>query len=312
MRTKSNIKNIRNGIYGEIIAQLKESEALKEIQAKGISTDADVAKVVNAVKSIVTAATFEGISLPDYLYTFKTFDDSTGNVASVSLTVKTKLKSEFPYKATAEFATDADFVDKVEKHFIDAVFTIFDIELAAANLVEVNTAVADICKENNIPFGIEFTLSDKDTFVAEITNKKVVFTADLDSAFDVASFPIFRSGDAFEEAVREKSIAEFVEKVKACPNTVSLIKSHASLIDTLTGTKTKKRAERLIRKAYHRKAENLNAVKSGIGYYEAKKNDTEIFALVEKAEDGTLSVVLNPFDIYTLVNVDYDVLADLK
>lgn len=312
MRTKGTIKEIRDGIYGSIVNQLNESGALKEIESKGVTSVDDVAKVINAVKTIVTAASYENVVLPDYLFSFKTFDDSTGNVASVAITVKTKLKAEFPYKSTAEYAVDKDFVTNVEKHFINAVFAIFDIELASENLKDVNEAVADICKEHDIPYTIKFVLSDKDTFVEEITDDTVVLTAGIEPAFDVATAPIFQSGDAFEEAVREKYIAEFVEKIKACPNTVSIIKSHASLIDTLTNTRTKKRAERLIRKAYHRKAENLKDVKAGIGYYEAKVNDTEIFALVEKAEDGTLSVVLHPFDIITLVNVDFDVVAALK
>ncbi len=312
MRTKGVIKEIREQLYNNVVEQFQSSGALNEAAKAGVTTVDDITKVITAVKSVISAANYEGNMLPDYLYSYKTFDDASGKVASVALTVKTKLKADYPYKATVEFALDENFIKNVENHFVDTIFTIFDAELATDNLNGVNAVIADICKENEIPYDISFVLADTKTLVTEITDTKIVFAANIDAAFGIATSTLFQSGDAYSDKVREIAVAEFVEKIKACPNTVSIIKSHASIIDTLTDAKTKKRAERLIRKAYHRKAENLDVVKSGIGYYEGTHNDTEIFALVEKAEDGTLSVVLKPFDIHTLVNVDFDVIAAIK
>ena len=67
--------------------------------------------------------------------------------------------------------------------------------------------------------------------------------------------------------------------------------------------------------SYHRQAKFLNAVNAGVGYFNETVNvggeDTEVFALVEKSEDGTLATILSPFNVKTLMNVDYDVVGAL-
>ena len=123
---------------------------------------------------------------------------------------------------------------------------------------------------------------------------------------------MFQSGDDYFDLVREQQTEKLVEILSVTQTTTQLIKANVDIINTLIGYTTKKRADRLIRSTYHKKAEYFNKVKSGFGYYEKEDGDTSIFSILEKHEDGSITVALNPFDIKTLLTVDVDVVAEVK
>lgn len=322
MRRKSEITRISNGLYGALKTTLSEAKALKEAKEQGITTgDYDSAhdgiqKVKDIIEAIVKGTDFEGTSVSKFLSSFKSFD-ADGKLDYIELTIKSKLKAEYPYRSVVTIKADDTLIDKMCDAYADALIQLLYIDLAGENIGEINALINQIVTENNIPISFGFTISDKtNSFIASIDNSKVVFNASIANAFELSKNAMFQEGDEYADRVRETAIEGFVENLKALQTTPQIIKSGLSIITDLTGLKTKKRAERLIRQTYHKQAIHFNAVKEGVGYYEATVTvdgeEVEIFALLKKDADGEISVILNPFNVKTLFTVDYDVLAAVK
>lgn len=121
--------------------------------------------------------------------------------------------------------------------------------------------------------------------------------------------------DGFVKMLIQENQAKFVDAVSG-RTTPQILKTKIALVEAMTGVTTVRRADKLIRMTYHRKADYVKGMKKdGIGYVEktikVDGEDIDIFALVQKTGDE-LSVALSPFNIKTSFSVDCDVLADLK
>lgn len=320
MRTNKEIAQIAEGIYAEATAALSNLSTVKKAQVEAlVGTNGEAA--VTAVKSLIAdiesvlkAPRVDEVGLPAYLSRL-IYDEN--NMATITVSVRTKLKSNYKYRKDTTVAVDEDIITNIGKAYIDALFEMFYIEEATANVAALNDKVAEIIAENEIGYGFKFAVdNDSDAVVLAINNDEVIFNADISKALDIANLAIFKSGDEYNDLICKEATDKLVAALKAIQTPVQLIKGNVSLIKDITGISTKKRASKLIRGSYHRQAKFLGNVKAGIGYYEetVKVNgeDTDVFALVSKAEDGTLAVVLNPFDVKTLFNVDYDVIAAVK
>lgn len=320
MRTNKEIVKIASGIYAEATASLAKLAEVKKAQVASI-VGKNVEDVIETVQAIVTdiesvlkAPRVDGVGLPTYLSKLS-YNDANAN--KVTISVRTKLKSEYKYRKDTDVTVDEDFIVNAGKAYIDALYDMFYIEEAIVNVAALNTKIAEIIAENEIPFSCKFAVDvDTDAVVLSISNEEVVFNANIARAHDIASLGIFKSGDEYNNLICAEATAKLVASLKAVQTPVQLIKGNVALIKDITGVSTKKRASKLIRGSYHRQAKYLGSVKTGIGYFEETVKiggeETEVFALVAKAEDGKLSVVLNPFDIKTLYNVDYDVLKAVK
>lgn len=322
MRRKSEITKISNGLYSAIKGALEAAPALKEATEKGVAVgDYDkahdgVQSVKDTIEAIAKGTDFEGISVTKFLTSFKSFE-ADGKLDYIELTIKSKLKAEYAYRSVTTIKADDSIVDKMCDAYADALIQLLYIELAGENIKELNALIDSIIEENNIPISFGFTISDKSNiFIDSITNEKVVFNANIANAFELSKNALFQEGDEYADRVRETAIEGFVENLKAIQTTTQLVKSGMSIITDLTGVKTKKRAERLIRQTYHKQAIHFNSVKEGVGYYETTTTvdgeEVEIFALLQKDAEGEISVILNPFNVKTLFAVDYDVVGAVK
>lgn len=322
MRRKSEITKISNGLYGALKDALATAPALAEAGKNGITTgDYETAhngvqQVKDIIEAIVKGTDFEGVSVNKFLSSFKSFE-TNGQLDYIELTIKSKLKAEYPYRATTTIKADTNLISKMCDAYADALIQLLYIELAGENIKDLNAMIENIVAENNIPISFGFTISDAtNSFVASIDNSKVVFNASIENAFELSKNALFQEGDEYADRVRETAIEGFVENLKAIQTTPQIIKSGLSIITDLTGLKTKKRAERLIRQTYHKQAIHFNSVKEGVGYYETTTTvdgeEVEIFALLQKNADGEISVILNPFNVKTLFTVDFDVLGAVK
>ena len=191
------------------------------------------------------------------------------------------------------------------------------IELAVENVNDLNEKVATIVAENDIPYSVAFAVDNNDdAMVLEITDKSIVFNASIQKAHEISNLSIFQSGDEYSDYVSETAVAKLAEALKAIQTPVQLIKGNIQLIADVTDITTKKRASKIIRGAYHRQTKYLGGVKAGVGYFNEdvtiNGETVEVFALVEKNKEGNLEVVLKPFDVKTLLNVDFDVLSAVK
>lgn len=319
MRNKE-ITTIATGIYGMVSSNLvKLAEVNEGTLAKVKSMDAETAvskirELVAGVENIMTAAVFEGKGLPQYL-TKVTYTE--GNLDEVTVSVRTKLRSPYKYVKEQTIPVDENFITAVGKLFTDALFDMYYIDAARENVAELNGKLLSITMENEIPYTVAFDVApDSSAMVLDISDNCIVFNADVKSAHNIDSLPLYAGGDEYHDFVHDRAVEEIVSALKTAQTPVQLIKSKLGIIRDVTGVSTKKRVDKLIRCSFHRKAENLDKVKSGVGYYEGKAEingeTADVFALVSKNEGGEYEVYLSPFNVKTLDNVDFDVLNAVK
>lgn len=318
MRKHAEITKSADELYAQLTENFKAFADVKKGQIDSLATvsyeeaHGVVEDLIEGARALIAGSISEdGTTFPKYLTSFKTFD-ADGKMTKAVIVIKSKLKDAVKYKREFTIEVGANFMEEFSKAHIEAIFEMYYRYQANANLEEVNAFIEKICVENNIPYTFGFALADSKEYVTYIDNDKVIFNASLEAALEVSKQGLFQSGDDYFDLVREQQTEKLVEALSVTHTTTQLIKANVGIINTLIGYTTKKRADRLIRNTYHKKAEYFNKVKSGFGYYEKEDGDTTIFAILEKHEDGSITVALNPFDIKTLLTVDVDVVAEVK
>lgn len=320
MRTSKDIVRIADGIYAEAVNNVnKLAEVRQGVVASIAGKPAEevintVTELIDGIETGVKAPNVDGVKLPAYLS--KVTYEADGS-SEVVITVRTKLKSAYKYRKDAVVALDEDFIVNAGKVYIDALFDMFHIDEAMQNIEALNAKIAGIIEENEIPYSFSFVVdANSSATVLSVNDNEVVFNASITRAQDIASLAIFREGSEYNNLIRQEATDNLVAALKSIQTPVQLIKGNVALIKEVTGVSTKKRASKLIRDSYHRQAKFLGKVKTGVGYFDetVKINgeDVEVFALVSKAEDGTIALVLSPFDVKTLYKVDYDVVEAVK
>lgn len=320
MRTNKDIVRIADGINEEAVNNItKLAEARKATVAEMAGKPAkevigSVTEIIAGIEASMASPRVDGVGFPTYLSKV-TYEDNDSS--EVTVTIRTKLKSTYKYKKGVTVALDDEFIENVGKAYIDALFDMFYIDEATQNVEALNAKIASIIEENEIPYSFSFAVDANSTaIVLSVNDNEVVFNASVPRAHDIASLPIFKSGDEYNDLICKEATDNLVEALKSIQTPVQLIKGGVDIIKEVTGVSTKKRASKLIRDSYHRQAKFLCKVKTGVGYYNETVNingeDVEVFALVSKAEDGTIALVLSPFDVKTLSKVDYDVVEAVK
>ena len=318
MRKHAEIIKSANELYAKLTENFEAFAEVKKDQIDSLaSMDYEeahgvVADLIEGARALIAGSVSEdGATFPKYLTSFKTYDVD-GKMTKAVIVIKSKLKDAVKYKKEFTIEVGTDFMSEFSKAHIEAIFDMYYRYQANSNLEEVNAFIEKICVEHNIPYTFGFALADSKEYVTYIDNDKVIFNASLEAALEVSKQGLFQSGDDYFDLVREQQTEKLVEALSVTHTTTQLIKANVGIINTLIGYTTKKRADRLIRNTYHKKAEYFNKIKSGFGYYEKEDGDTTIFSILEKHEDGSITVALNPFDIKTLLTVDVDVVAEVK
>lgn len=321
MRTSQEIKVIADGIYSEVanglssLSEVKRSNVAAMLEKSGDDRLADIMALVGDIESVLKGPRVSDVGLPSYLS--KVSYEEDGDLSSITITVRTKLKSSYRYRKDTQVAVDANFIANAGEAYVSALYDMFYIEEASANVVALNEKVAEICQTAEIPYSFRFAVdTESDAMVLSINDREVVFNANISRAHDVSSLGIFKSGDEYDNIVSAATIEKIVTALKAAQTPVQLIKGNVQLIKDVTGVSTKKRASKIIRGSYHRQAKYLSGTKAGVGYFDETVKidgeDVDVFALVAKNEEGDLSIVLSPFDVKTMYNVDFDVIAAVK
>ena len=317
MRTQKEIKKIADGIYSSAMDSLVKLEANKTAVVKGIAKKKDddfssiISQLVSDIETIIKGTYFEGISVPDFISKITVVQDEDGRTLTIS--IRSKLKAAYKFVRERNVTITDNIVEDIATFYIDALFEMFYLDMAHKNVTALNDKIAGIVEENEIPYSVVFVVSDTaKTIVSSITDNCLVLNASISEAHNIASLGLFYEGSEYNDMVAAEAAKKLADELKAVQTPVQFLKSNNDLIKKLTGVSTKKRANKLIREIHHRKVENLDAVKQGIGYFNAEVEvageQVEIFALVEKAEDGTKTVILSPFNVKTLEKVDYNVL----
>lgn len=307
MRTEVTIKSIANGIYGEFVKSITDFIGVRNADFSSADNKVELARgLVKGIETIAKGCFYNGVGLPHFLSSIS-FENE--NADHIYITVRSGLKAPYKYRKDTSMALGTDFITKAGDFYIEALFDMFYIEEATSNVEGFNTSFADILKEAGITYDVKFVCdSTSKAKILSITDTSVVINLTVAKALQLADLDIFSRGDEYTELVAQGAREQVIAGIQTAQTPVQFVKSNVKLIKELTGITSQKRIDKLIRASYHRKAENLKDVKAGIGYFEGKAGDSDIFALISKAEDGTLTVVLNPIDINTLEPVEFDVL----
>ena len=171
-------------------------------------------------------------------------------------------------------------------------------ECAVENITALNEKFDEIYTENKLPFKVNFAIGNE--FVHAITDDSVTFGVSVAQANKVAALGIFSAeGDEYSDYVANRAKTAFIDAVKAAGTTINFVKAKEPNVTKITGFTTKMSVYKLIRKSY---SKNYDKAKSGIVYYHDKENN--VFALLNKAEDGSVTTILSPFNTETLEKVD--------
>ena len=323
MKTEISIKKEAIELQETIDATISKNKSIngdiynKIVNAPNVDTAIDIINnFINTVNVIYSAPSANYYVLPNHIYHVTYYGDSVNDI-KVNITIRTKLKEAYKYVKKASLNVQASFFEDVNKTFSDALFEMFYIENARNNLIEVNQIIADICKENDIPYKFSFTVNGSGSSIVEsISDEEVVFIASLTNALGVSSLGICAGGNEYNDYVRSESIDKLVSALSTVPTTTQLVKAKVPLIKSIVGATTKKRAAKIIRGAYHKNARYINKQKAGVAYYnetvDINGEEVNVFSIVEKTDDGSIKVVLTPFNTETLANVDFDVVSAIK
>lgn len=315
-RTIEVINNLTNGFKADF-ADLKNARKA-EVDAIDVTSVEKSAGIIATLRDqlciVARGVQVDGISVSKFATSYKIIENSKGGIDTIEFTVKSQMRAKHPFSYTSTIEGTSDIFDGMAETFVTALIELYKIDIAGENVDELNAILDAVFEENEITAKFNFALNNS-KYITEITNDCVTFGVSVDKALEINTLEIARCGNEWEDKCRNFEIEKIVSATKAAGTTVKLVKSNIEIISILTEVKSKKRADSLIRKSYSKKAIHLTA-KGGVGYVEKDVKidgeDVSIFALVAKDAEGNMSVVLNPFNINTLFNVEYDVLADLK
>lgn len=229
---------------------------------------------------------------------------------SVQFTLRSKTRAEHQYKKSFEvFITKEGFADNIKASFMRTLFDFIDDGIAYNNLKILSEEFKGICEEANCPFSIEYTISTDSVVFA--SNKKLVLGIAREHALALGDCQLVccsgaSDSEPYDSFCYKQKRTQVIEALKGIQTPVQFLASKLPALSQFR-VMTRKRVDKQLREFCHRRASNLSCVKSGIGYYE----DGMIFALVEKTNEGELTVLLNPFDINTNETVTVDVISKI-
>lgn len=265
--------------------------------------------LVNGVNTIYTAQIVDDISLPQRI--IKVNYDSS-NKKEFVLVLRSKLKAQTKYIMKRTLQITKNLVEDINAVFAEFLSDLFLIEVANENVNELNGKLMKFCKEY-LPYVIQFDIDPETTnYVTSISDKEIHFSVDIANAKYIYDLG-FMSKD---EEVETEAKSALLSSLLSVQTTTQLVKAKVDLIKRVTGIATKKHANKILRECYHRNAKYLDSLKTGDAYFSNIVNidgeEVDVFAIIHKDIDGTLSVRLHPFDIDTLFNVDFDVLSEIE
>ena len=309
-------KKVASELYNEALRVIEDVSA-KSKKSLADFLNADDESVLDAAQVLIDRvdATMRTVSVDNVYFTDFTERYSMDSANNVIITISTRIRHEFRYKRVFTIARNENFVIELGKAFADTLYNLYLITSAKVNAADANKQLAEALVDCpfKFSFDVDFTT---DAVVLGITDDSVVYNLTVEQGLKVGDLPLFKDSTSFDAFTRDYYIQTIIEGFAGVQTPVQLLKAKLRLFVDIYDAPFRRRADKMIRMSYHRKAENLDKVREGVGYLSKKVNingeDVEIFALVGKAADGELSVVLSPFNIKTLDTVDYDVIADVK
>lgn len=290
------VKQIADGVQASVAEYLSGNkasvdEALKDIN-KGSGTLIDVAK------TLVTCTKAEdGTFYPDVIVRYSIYEASN----SVDISIRSKLKADLKTTASKVVKFDEKFLEKTAAFFLEQEEIMFRKACAVENIEALNAKFDQICSDNATPFKVSFAIGNE--FINSISDDSITFGVSVQQANKVASLAIMaEEGDDYANYVAEQAKNSFVEAVKAAGSTINFVKAKEPNVTKITDFTSKMSVHKLIRKSY---TKSYDKTKAGVVYYHDKESN--VFALLNKAEDGKVTTLLSPFNTETLEKVNVQI-----
>ena len=300
------MKQFEEGIKANVSANLSE---LNLVGFCGAGKMDLVKEAVEKIRANIISAVPTGYPIPKAsLYVNGTGNGSNVTVISITLTNGWKDTQEF--KFSNQFPVGENIVTVITAFFQAAYEKLFMDVLADENLKVINDMFEDFCKKAGLGYTVKVVspLNQDGKKIAYIADDAIEFVADEDRLFNIDDILVFQDADALitEEQI-EAAKQPLIDELGLAQTTVQLVGAHGgSLIKYLCGIGTQVKAITLIRKVNNKNAERLTGKKDSVAYYEKDG----VYSVVAR-RDGKFEVLLKPFDVKTLANVDVDVVKEL-
>lgn len=308
-RREEEVKGFVGYFYQEAVSRKEELVKLIAESLATVDTNEESLSIVkNSITTFVTECQGEyAEAYPQYLLSLEglVLNDA---VSMIAVTVRTKLNSTIKYSEKGKFKVqDSEFI---ADFVINALVQIYYREFAQANLQAVTEVFKEIQEQNNLPYAVEFTYSDKNYLLAGVDEGKVIFGGTIEGSY-LRDVTLFETGDEYIDNRVAFTKEKITEALLSLPTIPLLLKNtkKVPVIGVITEQPTvRKRPDKLIAQV-HGKLDTVRTDKEKIVTVEKEINGEKIFAVVKKNGDD-IKEVLSPFNVETGVSVEV-ALADL-
>lgn len=292
----------------ELIAETCDDIDLEKFMKDG---DGDaVRKSITKIQNNLVASIPQGIPVPGVSLYVTPLGGEYIDVISISVTNKFKAVKTFKFKGTITSRNSSlegavsIMMEIYKKLIVDA--------MAEHNLGIMNRILERATGEAGLPYNVTIVtpLGVKDRKVDVLTNEEVVFVADMDRVFDMGDLLIL--AEPVENLISEEAIEDafnsLVAELAACQMPQQLVASHGGVtIRYICNINKQVRPMTLIKKVCTKATDKIIGNKDTLAYW----TDGESYALVVRREGGHFDVVLDPFNVETMLRSDVNVLAKL-
>lgn len=309
---------VANAKAAELASSAKETakgyaDSKKEIANKIFSLPKSEASVLagDLVNSVVCL--YRPI-LGEFLHTTSVYGKD--KVDNVEVSVRSKLKSEKKYKYVFNCSSAATLVSSLLAFFTQCTIDAEVINMAYANIEELNKFIEDACTEAGVSCFVKVKYGTEGGI--EISDSCVEFEISAAAAIALGDTLMFRAvGDISEYAIFERDCQRnrFINFLQGVQTPVDFLKCSDSFFVSVIPFRPRKRADRILREKYHKNYQTAGRYKTATYYLNEDVKiggeTVKVFALVN-VDGENVTVVLSPFDVKTMLKVDFDVVSAVK
>lgn len=314
LKGKSTIMNEVEILKGGLADSCDELLAVRSISLDDTPENIinNLGEIVADIDKVCKSIGNSDIEIPKITYRLRSI--TAGDDTRVSVLVRTALTSKTLFSNKQIFELNDALLENICMLFINTIVTIYLQNCAVANLEAFEERLGEVLYENRdeLPFDLGIELSESP--IVKITDKEIVYGVGLENALNIKALSRLNyTGDGEFLPTESYAVEEILSDMDSSCNSVTFLQK-CKYFRELINVK-QMRADILIRKTVHKKAKFTT---NGVGYVYTSINEDDneipVFALVENTKDdaGNVSseVVLKPFRVDNLLNVDTDVLGE--
>lgn len=270
-----------------------------------------VRKSINKIQNNLIASIPEGIPVPAVSLYVTPIGADAINMVSISVSSKFKAEKQFKFKESLT-SRNADTAGALAV-MMNIYKELLEDSMADSNLKAMNAVLEEAGKEAGLSYSVKIItpLGIKNKKVESLSNEEVVFVADMDRVFKFEDLLVL--AEPVENLISEESIKEafdnLVAELTGCQMPQQLVAAHGGVtIKYICNINKQVRPMTLIKKVCTKAHDRIIGKKDTLAYW----TDDKSYALVVRRENGQFDMVLDPFDVETLLRSDVDVLAELN